>query len=348
MSFPSYWLFIAALFALSLFANAKARGGKMEKSNKDKLQLEACQAVKAKIASLEQGGLPPDVADQFFKAYGLERGEAHAQVFAKDVNNCNTACYVFTPQNPKACVMLVHGYLDHAMAWRKIVPQLLKGGYMVLLYDLPGHGFSDGARADIGDFGEYREQLAHMAEFAGGYGLRLHVIAHSTGAGILADLLLHDKEHAEKLASAVLIAPLLHSAHWEISRIGVEFWPGKSVGRKFRENSSDPSFKDFQKADPLQYDSIPLSWTKANETWAKRMLDSDSVYGGDNVLFIQGKKDKVVDWKFNIDVYRRKFPKATVSMYEEGQHQLMNESPRMLDSLTDEILKWLEKEQEGR
>ncbi|MBQ7651638.1 MAG: alpha/beta hydrolase [Victivallales bacterium] len=314
---------------------------------KDKLQLEACQVVKAKIASFEQGGLPCDAVEQYCKAYGLELGDARAQIFSMNVNGCNTACYVFKPQKPKACVLLVHGYLDHAMAWRKLIPRLLKEGYVVFLYDLPGHGFSDGARADIGDFGEYSGQLAQVMEFASRYG-RLHTVAHSTGAGILADMLMHDTSHADMLDSAVLIAPLLHSAHWGLSRMAVEILPLASVRRTFRKNSSDASFMEFQKADPLQHDRIPVSWTNANAAWSKKMSASSSVYDGDNVLFIQGDKDKVVDWKYNMKFYRQRFPKAKMLMLEKGRHQLMNEAPEIVGRLESDIVEWLGIEREGR
>ena len=73
------------------------------------------------------------------------------------------------------------------------------------------------------------------------------------------------------------------------------------------------------------------------------MLSADSVFEGEKVLFIQGEKDDVVDWNFNMKYYRRKFPKAEFSMYDDGRHQLMNESPQIIGALSDEIAKWLNK-----
>ena len=109
---------------------------------------------------------------------------------------------------------------------------------------------------------------------------------------------------------------------------------------------TEEAVKAFQKADPLQYDRIPVSWTNANAAWAKRMVASSSVYDGSNVLFIQGDKDKVVDWKYNMKYYGKKFPKGTFSIYAKTRHQLMNESPQIIETLLDEIVKWLGKEQE--
>jgi alpha-beta hydrolase superfamily lysophospholipase len=216
---------------------------------------------------------------------------------------------------------------------------------MLLMYDLPGHGFSEGARAEIGDFSEYREQMGQLIDFAVTRGFRLHVVAHSTGAGVLADLLLHDKAHADMISSAVMIAPLLHSAHWAVSRTALGILPLESVRRSFRKNSSDESFKEFQKSDPLQYDRIPVSWTDANAAWAKRMLASSSEYEAANALFIQGNKDKVVDWKYNMKFYARKFPRGRFSIYEKARHQLMNESPQIIEILSNEIVEWLDNEQ---
>ena len=312
---------------------------------KDKSQTEACQAIKAQIAPFGQEGVTKETIADYCNAYGVEIGDAAMRIFTVETEDTHykTACYEITPEKPKACVILVHGYLDHAVAWRKLVPNLLKENYMLLLYDLPGHGFSDGVRADIGDFSEYRQQLGRIIDFASDKGLKIHAIAHSTGAGVLADLLLHDREHADMLSNVVLIAPLLHSAHWGMSRFAVDLFPIKSIKRSFRKNSSDASFMEFQKSDPLQYDRIPISWTNANAAWAKSMLSSDAVFEGEKVLFIQGKKDDVVDWKFNMKHFRRKFPNAEFSMYDDGRHQLMNETKLIIVNLSYEIIKWLDK-----
>ena len=206
-------------------------------------QTELCQAVRAKIAPAEKGGLPAELVSEYCKVYGIDIGDASMKMFTKDVTICNTACYIITPKNATRCVLLVYGYFDHAAAWRKLVPRLLKDNCMLILYDLKGHGFSDGDRADIADFNEYLEQMRAIVDFASEFKMPLHAVAHSTGAGILADLLLHDKEHATKLSSCVLMAPLLHSNHWGISRFGRNILRGdvESVKRSFKKNSSDKS-----------------------------------------------------------------------------------------------------------
>ncbi len=339
-------MLITALTALFAFGKAEEEcGDDLVPKNKDIIQTTVCQAVRAQIAPFGQEGVTDETVAKYCVAYGLKIDDADMQIFMVESEDTlrRTACYVITPENPKACVVFVHGYLDHAAAWRLLVPRLLKENYMLFMYDLPGHGFSDGARADIGNFSEYLKQLGEIIDFVSKKGLKMHVVAHSTGAGVMADLLLHDKEHADKLSNVVLLAPLLHSAHWGMSRFAVGLAPIKSVKRSFRKNSSDPSFLEFQKSDPLQYDRIPMSWTNANAAWAKSMLASDAVFEGERVLFIQGDNDDVVDWKYNLKYYRQKFPKAKISMYDYGRHQLMNESKFILDHLSYEIIKWLDK-----
>ena len=71
---------IAALLALTLCVDAKEGDNVELIMDKDKLQTEACQAVKAQIATIEQGGLPAEVAADYFKAYDLDVGNVPPKI----------------------------------------------------------------------------------------------------------------------------------------------------------------------------------------------------------------------------------------------------------------------------
>src|SRR5687767_15481803 len=52
----------------------------------------------------------------------------------------------WTVENPKAIVCLVHGHGEHTGRYRHVGEALAKAGYILLGFDLRGHGLSGGQR----------------------------------------------------------------------------------------------------------------------------------------------------------------------------------------------------------
>jgi alpha-beta hydrolase superfamily lysophospholipase len=48
---------------------------------------------------------------------------------------------------------------------------------------------------------------------------------------------------------------------------------------------------------------------------------------GREVLVIQGDKDGTVDWKYNMDLVKQKFPNAKIKMIPGANHEIFNEAP---------------------
>ena len=49
---------------------------------------------------------------------------------------------LWTPRKPRGTVFVVHGYFDHLALYRHLLAHLLRNGWQVSLWDLPGHGIS--------------------------------------------------------------------------------------------------------------------------------------------------------------------------------------------------------------
>lgn len=67
------------------------------------------------------------------------------------------ALQAWWPEQPRATLVLLHGYYDHVGLYRHVIEWALGMGFAVLSFDLPGHGLSSGARASIGDFASTRQ-----------------------------------------------------------------------------------------------------------------------------------------------------------------------------------------------
>ncbi|MEW6459854.1 MAG: alpha/beta hydrolase, partial [Pseudomonadota bacterium] len=119
--------------------------------------------------------------------YGLDLGGRYAGLDSR-LGSFNAAGYqiavqLWAPAEPRATVLLLHGYYDHMGLYRHVIDWALAMNFAVLACDLPGHGLSCGARASIGDFAEYQQVLAGLFEQAAELDLPQpwHLCGQSTG-----------------------------------------------------------------------------------------------------------------------------------------------------------------------
>ena len=273
------------------------------------------------------------------KGMSLARGQAYRQFYGLDGMNSKwrlgtvavagqqIAVQVFLPRSaPTGTVVVVHGYLDHMGSYGHLTRRLLREGYRVVLYDMPGHGLSTGARADLRAMADYgtvfravRQAIDTLPRVPG----PIHYVGHSTGASIL----LNEIDQGRPLEGhVVLIAPLVRWAHYRKSTVAraLVSLVVKSVPRRFRRCSSDPEFMHFlREKDPLQQRRIPFGWLSALAKWQGSF--SSGKPRRDRLVVIQGTADGTVHWSYNLKVLARRFPKAEFIQIDGADHHLVNE-----------------------
>ena len=232
----------------------------------------------------------------------------------------------FMLKKDKGTIFLVHGYLDHSGSLTHLIRFLLSNFYSVITFDLPGHGHSYGVRGDINSFNEYVHALdrvvsASLKETMDGPSI--HIIGHSTGCSIITEYLIHHPSPFEKI---LLVAPLIKPYLWSFSRIGVKLIGNrlKFIKRKYRNNASNKEYLDFVKNDPLQINLLPTNWIVSLSKWHEDVFRYPTQ--GNCLHIIQGNKDRTVDWRFNISFLSGLFPNSKVTLIDEGNHQLFNET----------------------
>lgn len=242
-------------------------------------------------------------------------------------------CLITSPPLTKtrATIVLLHGYEEHSGNLLGIATRFLEEGYAVCLYDMPGHGLSDGKRGSIDDFSGYSSVLCDFLKIAGDGPNPVYFIGHSTACAAALETLHSDPGAFKKV---VFVAPLVHISFWEI--ISGVYQPLssqlKEIPRVFFDNSGDREYEDYvkfmEKKDPLQVRTVPLKWIKALIDWNRRLPDYPVISNG--VCVIQGDADIVLDWKHNIGVLRKKFRTSEVHMIKGGKHILFHETPERL------------------
>lgn len=117
--------------------------------------------------------------------------------------------YAWEIAQPRAIILLQHGYADYALRfvseYHQLIPKLCAAGYSVYAVDLHGHGFSTGARGVL----DVRQAVADHVQarrLLATHGVPVFVIGHSLGGLITAASVGAD---AENLAGVILMSPAL-------------------------------------------------------------------------------------------------------------------------------------------
>ncbi len=258
------------------------------------------------------------------------------------------AVHYFAHKEAKANVLVMHGYYDHVGLYKHLIGYLLREGYSVFAYDLPGHGLSTGEPAAIKSFADYQSVLSACLRYIKQLGnMPLFAVAQSTGAAVLIDYYLglrHDKEKGV-FDAVVMLAPLIrpkgwHAKKWQHMILRPFF---KTWKRVHRDNTSDSGFLKFlREYDPLQAKALSVDWVSALKRWIGRIERAKPVEMP--LTIIQGEEDGTVDWRHNVFVLNRKFKKPTVHYIKGAEHHLVNESEEIRERMFPIIVRAFSRE----
>lgn len=245
----------------------------------------------------------------------------------------------FDHRESKECVLVIHGYTDHAGLFSKVIEKLLNSGKSVFVFDFQGHGLSSGERSSIDSFVNYRKVLDSMIHLcletqkATQKTPFLNVVAQSMGAAVFMDWLLVDKQKQE-IKTIILLAPMVRPLAWTEALWGYRLLAPfiSTIKRAYSRNSQDENFLKFVRfQDPAQINRTPVAWVGAMLRWVKYF---ENLPGCDVLVWvIQGTKDKTVDWKYNIAHIEKKFPNAKFRYVEDAGHHLANEAVHLREKM---------------
>lgn len=250
------------------------------------------------------------------------------------------AAHLFDPDETRGLVFLLHGYYDHTGILANIIRLCTENHLAVAVFDFPGHGLSSGTTVSINSFSQYVDFVRDFFKFCQSHFARpYYLIAHSMGGAVAFEYLYQTTE--SRFERVVLCAPLIRSSLFLLSRIGYTLIKPFSniTPRWFRNSSSDKLFLRFFHSDPLQCRHFPLQWAQAFYAWNREVRDYTEISAP--VTIIQGTRDTVVDWRYNIPFLQRKIRGAEVVYIKKARHQLMNEGEPYLSKFLSTLQKVL-------
>jgi len=234
--------------------------------------------------------------------------------------------HYWLPEISRGTIFVFHGYFDHVGLFNHLIRFSLQNDFAVVAYDLPGMGLSSGERASIDSFDKYHEVLELCLKlFKDKMPGPWFGVGQSAGCiALLQHVLTSGVEPFKRVA---FLGPLVRSCGWKRDKWLYTFgrFFVRSLPRVFMANSHDQEFLTFiKKSDPLQAKRLPVKWVGAMKQWIEKFptFNNSDV----PVLIVQGDKDTTVDWQFNLQVLKEKFPNARIKMVPQGRHHLVSES----------------------
>lgn len=251
--------------------------------------------------------------------------------------------------NPKAVVLIVHGYAEHSGRYRHVIDRLVASGYAVYTLDHRGHGQSDGLRAYCDRMDQFVEDLQLYFERvkAAQPNKKRFLLGHSMGA--LINLAFTERHQDEIDALVISGAPVLADANVSPALVWVGNVMTKVAPRlpfvKVNQPgilSSDPEIDKAWESDPLNYKGlmrVRLGVELNNMARAVRERLSEL---HQPILILHGAQDRLVNPSGSQFAYDHVASSdKTLRLYPNMRHEIMNEIGK--EAVLDEIVAWLDR-----
>ncbi|HYC60754.1 MAG TPA: alpha/beta hydrolase [Thermoanaerobaculia bacterium] len=258
--------------------------------------------------------------------------------------------------DPRARLVLVHGYAEHRGRYGEVARQLLARGIECHLFDLRGHGESDGERGHVARFTDYVDDLDRVANTvrARGGATPLLVMAHSLG-GLIA--LSYVRAHPDVFDAIAVSSPFLGPA-FAVPAARAMLARAVSVAApsiKFDSGlapewvSRDPETVAAYTADPHVFSTTTPRWyTEVTAAQRELLAHADEIKTP--ALFLIAGSDRIADHHLAHDFFNRLGTPATdkeLHSYPDLYHEILNELPAARAEVTKDLLRWIEQRVAG-
>ena len=252
-----------------------------------------------------------------------------------------TQLYVkqFHAVQPKAQVLILHGYLEHCLRYTEFAEYLNGQGISVTTYDFRGHGKSGGDRPVIRKWEEYEHDLEAVRATLNPQ-LPTFVLGHSNGGLCTLHYFLTHAEHKFKnLHGIILSNPYVAASDtipWII--LGVVHALGRWVPKlkvpsnlKAADLTSDPLKQKEHDEDQHCQPDASIGWASQGlqaQACVRKLVETTPL--SMSVLYVYSTHDKVANAKV-VQAVGEKLQSndKTVIRRDGEQHEVLNESKRV-------------------
>jgi len=252
----------------------------------------------------------------------------------------------YEPPRPRAAVLVLHGWADHAGRWREVGERLRDAGLATYLLDQRGHGRSGGRPGYLSRFSQL---LGDLQAFRRAVRLRTdgRQLLLGLGFGGLVALRYLETQPSDAIAAAVVCCPWLGPAFkapaWTrvAGRVLQDLWPTLSMPLRLdpEQLSRDPAVNKAYSEDPAVHDVIsPGAWREIK--WAQGAVVADGHRIECPLLFLLAGEDRVVDAHLGRAFADGLKGAVLVRWYPEMYHEVLHDPQR--DQAMGDILAFVD------
>jgi lysophospholipase len=253
-------------------------------------------------------------------------------------------------REPRAVIVVVHGYADHHGRFARLVDELVARGYAVFGFDYRGHGRATGPRGHCDRFTDFVADLTTACDEAHRLvpGKPLGLLAASHGCLVTLRALC-DPERAPDVAAAVLTSPFLGVAMavpaWKtmLGKAASRLLPKLSMpnGIVAADLSHDPKVGAAYDADPLVHHAATARWFTEMSA-AQDYVRAHAAGLRVPTLWLLGGGDRLVSVATAEAVYAAAGGDKTIKRYEGLFHELFNEPEADRARVAADLFSWLD------
>ncbi len=233
---------------------------------------------------------------------------------------------------PKAVACLVHGLGEHSSRYAHVAEAFGKDGFILLSYDLRGHGRSGGARGHISSIEDFMQDIDVMLEQARSRypGLPLFLYGHSLGGiQVLHYGLLRKPNVKGVIATSSGLRTALENQPAKIMAAKVlgALVPKATLpsGLDSTGISRNQAVVEAYQNDPLVHDKISLGFGKIMLGVTRWTLEHAGEFPLP-LLLLHGKADRIAFSTGSMEFAEPLKEKCTLVLWEGGYHELHNEA----------------------
>src|SRR2546423_1721968 len=202
---------------------------------------------------------------------------------------------------PRAAVLVLHGWFDHAGRWRETGERLCGAGYSAYLLDLRGHGRSGGRPGHLSRFSQLLGDLQAFRRVVRLRTERPQVLLGISFGGLVS-LRYLETQPSDPIAGAVIAGPWLGLAFrppaWKLiaGRVLADLWPTLPIPARLDPDtlSRDAAVNQAYAEDAAVHSVMtPGAWREIQ--WAQRAVVADGYRIESPLLFLLAGEDRVVD-----------------------------------------------------
>lgn len=251
------------------------------------------------------------------------------------------------PHEPKAIIVIVHGFGEHSGRYEYVKDKLNEFGYGVYRFDNRGHGKSGGERGHLKNFNYLicdANALVDLAkeEFSD---LPIFMLGHSMGGFITAayGIKHQDKLKGQILSGAATLEPIqMKGLRGEFLKLLNNITPNMKIKNRLSKllSKDQEIVKDYEE-DELNLKEATLQFYVEFLINGIGWLKENMHYYKYPCLILHGGDDKIVYKEASENFYNSiSSTDKQLKIYEGLYHEIFNENER--DMVINDIVNWLE------